>query len=144
MKFRYICDIPAILFCPRKFKSNSKNHYSGPIPLIYECINLTIFNLPFFINCVVLKLIFKVKCLYICKKWGGFFKKKKVFLPVLMSFAFRSVLHLLSCRKKQFVRSLGKGTHLTVVAETFSKHLVLYKYNSTKLFSRNHINSLLL
>lgn len=54
----------------------------------------------------------------------------KVFLPVLMSFAFCSLLHLLSYRKKQFVRSLGKGTHLTVVAETFSKRLVLYKYNT--------------
>lgn len=58
------------------------------------------------------------------------FKNMKVFLPVLMSFAFCSLLHLLSYRKKQFVRSLGKGTHLTVVAETFSKCLVLYKYNT--------------
>lgn len=60
-----------------------------------------------------------------------------------MSFAFCSLLHLLAYRKKQFVRSLGKGTHLTVVAETFSKHLVLYKYNSAKVFSKSHITWLL-
>lgn len=47
-----------------------------------------------------------------------------------MSFAFCSFLYLLSYRKKQFVRSLGKGRHLTIVAETFSKHLVLYKYST--------------
>ena len=76
-------------------------------------------------------------CLFICKKWV----KKKV---SLMSFAFCSLLHLLSYRKKQFVRSLRKGTHLTVVAETISKRLVLYKYNSTKLFSKKRIISLLL
>lgn len=65
---------------------------------------------------------------------------KKVFLPVLMSFAFCSLLHLLSYRKKQFVRSLGKGTHQTVVAETFSNRLVLYEHNSTKLFLKKKYN----
>lgn len=68
LKFQLNLDKFVINFsylCSRKFISNSKKHDSvGPIPLIFECINLIEFiQLPFFINCIAFRsYFFKMIC----------------------------------------------------------------------------------